>query len=97
MSRAPALLVAVAVLATLAVGGACGGDPVHDEEVAALGPEPGGGAPGPEHRPGQPCLVCHGGSGPASEGEQFAVRRDGLFQAHIGRGRCPAATAPRFR
>jgi hypothetical protein len=40
------------------------GDPVHDGEVDALGPEKGD--PGPEHRPGQPCLVCHGGSGPAS-------------------------------
>jgi hypothetical protein len=38
-------------------------DTVHDDEVAALGPEIG--SPGPEHRPGQPCLVCHGGSGPA--------------------------------
>jgi hypothetical protein len=38
-------------------------DTVHDNQVAALGPdlEP----PGPEHRAWQPCLVCHGGSGPA--------------------------------
>lgn len=39
------------------------GDPTHTNAVDALGPEPSG-APGPEHRPGQPCLVCHGGSGP---------------------------------
>jgi hypothetical protein len=38
-------------------------DPVHDQEVAALGPEQG--PPGPLHRPGQPCLTCHGGAGPA--------------------------------
>jgi hypothetical protein len=38
-------------------------DAVHDQEVAALGPDPG--PPGPLHRPGQPCLTCHGGSGPA--------------------------------
>jgi hypothetical protein len=39
-------------------------DAVHDQEVGALGSDP---APaGPQHRPGQPCLVCHGGSGPAS-------------------------------
>jgi hypothetical protein len=39
-------------------------DAEHDTQVAALGAEDG--SPGPTHRPGQPCLVCHGGSGPAS-------------------------------
>jgi hypothetical protein len=42
------------------------GDPVHDDAVNALGPEAPGVDKGPLHRPGQPCLVCHGGSGPAS-------------------------------
>jgi hypothetical protein len=56
--------VLVTALACAAVG-ACG-DPVHDNEVTALGPEAPGVSPGPEHRPGQPCLVCHGGEGPAS-------------------------------
>lgn len=50
---------------------ACDKDPVHDDEVAALGPEDPSVPPGPFHRPSQPCLVCHGGSGPAST--QFAV------------------------
>ena len=45
-------------------------DEVHNEEVAALGPE-NGVPPGPLHRPGQPCLTCHGGSGPAKV--QFSV------------------------
>lgn len=49
------------VLALLAV--ACV-DPVHDDEVEALGPERRGVRPGPNHRPGQPCLTCHGGKGP---------------------------------
>jgi hypothetical protein len=40
-------------------------DEVHEQEVAALGSEQG--QPGPTHRPGQPCLVCHGGLGPAKE------------------------------
>ena len=40
-------------------------DPVHNDDVAALGPEPGGAAPSELHRPGQPCLTCHGGQGPA--------------------------------
>ena len=52
------------LLALAAVTSSCG-DPAHDDAVAALGPEPGGGGTGPEHRPGQPCIVCHGGSGPA--------------------------------
>jgi hypothetical protein len=39
------------------------GDPVHSEEVTALGPETPGVREGPEHRPGQPCLACHGSGG----------------------------------
>ena len=46
-------------------------DQVHAQDVAALGPESPGVAKGPLHRPGQPCLACHGGSGPASA--QFSV------------------------
>jgi hypothetical protein len=53
----PALLAAV----TLA---ACG-DPVHDRQREALGEEVDGVPRGPLHRPGQPCLVCHGDYGPA--------------------------------
>ncbi len=41
-------------------------DPVHQEAVDDLGPEQAGVPKGPTHRPGQPCLVCHGGSGPGS-------------------------------
>ena len=41
-------------------------DETHDEQVQALGPEQPGVPRGPMHRPGQPCLTCHGGSGPAS-------------------------------
>ena len=44
---------------------ACG-DPVHDDAVKALGPEKAGVPRGPLHRPGQPCLTCHGGEGPSS-------------------------------
>ncbi len=52
------------VLATLAALDAGCADPVHDAEVTALGPEAPGVSPGPTHRPGQPCLTCHGGEGP---------------------------------
>jgi hypothetical protein len=67
MSRAVWLAASTlaAPLAWALVG--CFVDPVHDQEVAALGPEPAGGSPGPLHRPGQPCLVCHGGLGPAHQ------------------------------
>lgn len=56
-------LVAVALAATLSTS--CF-DPVHSDEVAALGDEVAGVRTGPTHRPGQPCLVCHGGKGPGS-------------------------------
>jgi hypothetical protein len=41
-------------------------DTEHQDQVQALGSEHPGVPPGPSHRPGQPCLTCHGGSGPAS-------------------------------
>jgi len=47
-------------------------DPVPDLAVERLGPEVDGETPGPLHRPGQPCLVCHSPRGPASN-SPFAV------------------------
>jgi hypothetical protein len=47
------------------------GDPVHEEEVAALGEDPTGQPNGPTHRAGEPCLTCHGGQGPAHA--QFSI------------------------
>lgn len=55
---------AVALLLLLAAPTACM-DPGHDDDVKALGAETPGVPEGPLHRPGQPCLVCHGGDGPA--------------------------------
>jgi hypothetical protein len=46
-------------------------DPVHDRAVEALGQEAPGVPVGPLHRPGQPCLTCHGGDGPADS--EFSV------------------------
>jgi hypothetical protein len=40
----------------------CRCDPVHADAVAALGPEAPGVQPGPLHRAGQPCAVCHDGA-----------------------------------
>jgi hypothetical protein len=58
-------------IAALAVVAGCG-DPVHDRAVGALGGEAAGVPTGPLHRPGQPCLTCHGGDGPASYEMAFA-------------------------
>jgi hypothetical protein len=60
------VLVLVAAVAAAALSALSCGDPVHDAAVTALGPEKPGVSPGPTHRPGQPCLTCHGGLGPAS-------------------------------
>ncbi len=46
-------------------------DPEHDDAVAALGPEDPNVPRGELHRPGQPCLTCHGGLGPAEA--QFSL------------------------
>jgi hypothetical protein len=48
----------VVAIATLALS--C--DPVKSDAVSALGDEAPGVRTGPEHRPGQPCIVCHDGS-----------------------------------
>jgi hypothetical protein len=51
----------IALLSVLAIAPlAC--DPVQDDAIAALGGEVGGVYPGPFHRPGQPCLLCHDGA-----------------------------------
>ncbi len=41
-------------------------DATHDKAVDALGGEAPGVRPGPLHRPGQPCVTCHGGEGPGN-------------------------------
>jgi hypothetical protein len=63
MSKHHPLLLAFA----LALTSASCSDPVPDREVERLGPEKDGVSPGPLHRPGQPCLVCHSDRGPASK------------------------------
>jgi hypothetical protein len=82
MRRTSGFLVSgIALVGALAAIAACDEDPVHDNEVTALGPEAPGVPPGPTHRPGQPCLVCHGGSGPATV--EFAVAGT-IYQAQSG-------------
>jgi hypothetical protein len=62
-SLAPAASALAAILASCT-------DPVRDRQIEALGDEQGD--PGPEHRPGQPCVLCHSEGGPASD-SPFAV------------------------
>jgi hypothetical protein len=47
-----------------AVCAGCGTDPAISAVADGLGPEQPGVPQGPEHRPGQPCVTCHHGSGP---------------------------------
>jgi hypothetical protein len=64
-SQAPFRCALAIALATAAPSLGCV-DTVHEDNVQALGSEQPGVPPGPLHRPGQPCITCHGGSGPAS-------------------------------
>lgn len=41
-------------------------DPVRDKQIGQLGGEDPAVPTGPEHRPGQPCVLCHSAGGPAS-------------------------------
>jgi len=47
-------------------------DPVRDRAIERLGEEDPAVPMGPEHRPGQPCVLCHSDGGPAS-GQPFAI------------------------
>ena len=47
-------------------------DPVRDQQIERLGGEDPRVPPGPEHRPGQPCVLCHSDGGPASD-LKFAI------------------------
>jgi hypothetical protein len=60
LKRLSSVLAGSVVVALAAALGAC--DPVHSDEIAALGDEAPGVKKGPLHRPGQPCQVCHDGS-----------------------------------
>lgn len=55
----------IGLLLGLGVALGCGGDPVRDRAEDALGPEAPGEQPGPMHRAGQPCAVCHREGGAA--------------------------------
>jgi hypothetical protein len=54
------------VLSTIVIALCACVDETHSLQVEALGSDATGAPNGPLHRPGQPCLVCHGEAGPAS-------------------------------
>jgi len=62
----PRVLAVLVVLGAAALGAvsvpSCA-NPVQDQAIAALGGELSGVPPGPFHRPGQPCVVCHSENG----------------------------------
>lgn len=65
-----AVPIVLAVFGGVAFFAGCSDNPVPDAEIDSLGPEQGD--PGPDHRPGQPCVICHSDTGPASD-DPFAV------------------------
>jgi len=67
LTRTLALLAALALLGTASCS-----DPVRDDAIARLGGEQPGVPEGPLHRPGQPCVLCHDGSGPGDSDFAFA-------------------------
>jgi hypothetical protein len=80
----------VAAAVGLATGSCSSANPVHRDQVDALGGEASGVPQGPLHRAGQPCTMCHGVDGPASTqfvlaGTVFSApdKTVGLDQAEI--------------
>ena len=68
MSKRVSLLTMVGVVALFV---SCS-DPVRDQAIERLGGEDPRVPTGPEHRPGQPCVLCHSDGGPASN-FKFAI------------------------
>ena len=73
------------VLATALLAAGCA-DPTQEARIAALGPEDPLLRPGPLHRPGQPCLVCHDGGAASLFSAGGTIYRD-------RQGATPAADA----
>ncbi len=53
--------------ASIALAAPACADPVIDDAIEKLGGETAGVKPGPLHRPGQPCALCHSARGGESE------------------------------
>ena len=59
---------------------ACG-DPARSSAIDELGGETPGVKPGPLHRPGQPCVLCHDGNGPGNMALEFGGT---VYQSQTG-------------
>jgi len=59
-------------MAALVLAAVACGDPMLDDRINRLGGEQPGVRRGPNHRPGQPCLVCHSSAGDG-EGPEMSV------------------------
>jgi hypothetical protein len=59
MATPRSLTLLLSSLLAAAIAGGCN-NPVVDAQIAALGPEVDGVPPSDIHRPGQPCVLCHG-------------------------------------
>jgi len=70
-TRAAHVVAAIGVMAAAAASTSCT-DPVYDSQIQALGDEAPNVPTGDLHRPGQPCVLCHSSTGPASS-RQFAI------------------------
>ena len=79
-SRGAKSVFLVAALAMATVVPSCT-DPVHDQEVQALGAELAGIPASEYHRAGQPCTVCHGPEGPAQT--TFSVAGTIFWQPYV--------------
>ncbi len=79
LARLPLSSLLLGVVAAAVVAPSCQ-DPVHDQEVAALGPENPQIPQGQYHRAGQPCTVCHGPEGPAKT--QFSIAGTVFWQPY---------------
>jgi hypothetical protein len=62
MTRTLTLVLSALSVSVMALVAWTACDPVHDDAIAALGPEAAGVRQGPLHRAGQPCLLCHDGA-----------------------------------
>jgi hypothetical protein len=87
--RLPTSALLVATTAALVVAPSCT-DPVHDQEVQALGPENPEIPKGQYHRAGQPCTVCHGPEGPAQT--QFSIAGTVFGNPFVAQGTGPSGS-----
>ncbi|MBX3231260.1 MAG: hypothetical protein KIT84_09985 [Labilithrix sp.] len=86
MNRALSITLSVLAVLGTEVGAGCS-DPVRTAQIEALGPDTE--APNQDHRPGQPCVLCHSEGGPA-ESKSFAIAGTVYETRKVGSKGAPA-------